>query len=74
MSDHKLKRFSTQSLARKAGRIMLVITSIILACVLILLGVLEFWSYPGKPKPVVDQNGEPLPTAFQKKFLSISTE
>src|ERR1043165_3380637 len=73
MTDHKLKRFSTQSLARKAGRIMLVITSIILACVLILLGVLEFWSYPGKPKPVVDQNGEPLPNSISEKvFVDIN--
>src|ERR1041384_2170325 len=73
MTDHKLKRFSTQSLARKAGRVMLVITSIILACVLILLGVLEFLSYPGKTKPFVDQNGKSLPGSISEKvFVDIN--
>ena len=73
MTDHKLKRLSSHSLARKAGRIMLMITSIILAAILILLGVLEFWSYPGKPKPFVDQNGKPLPSSISEKvFVDIN--
>ena len=42
--------------------------SILSACVLILVGILLFWSYPGKPKPFVDQNGNPLPGSISEKI------
>ena len=32
-----------------------------LACILGLVGVLVYWSYPGKPQPFVDEWGRPLP-------------
>jgi pimeloyl-ACP methyl ester carboxylesterase len=62
-----------QSFARKAGRIMLTIVYIISACMLILVGVLSFWSYPGKPKPFVDQNGSLLSGSISEKvFVEIN--
>jgi hypothetical protein len=48
-----------QSFARLAGRIMLIMISILLAGILILVGVLLLLS-PGKTKPFVDENGRPL--------------
>ena len=52
---------------------MLIIISILLACVTLLVGVLQFWSYPGKPKPIGDKNGNPLPGSISEKiFLNIN--
>ncbi len=52
---------------------MLTIISILLASILILLGILEVWSYPGKPKPFVDKNGNPLPGSISEKvFVDIN--
>jgi len=47
---------------------MLIMFSIVLACVIILLGVLQFWSYPGTPKPFVDQDGNPLANSISEKI------
>jgi pimeloyl-ACP methyl ester carboxylesterase len=52
---------------------MLSIISIIFAGILFLLGVLLFWSYPGKPKPFMDQNGRPLAGSLSEKiYLDIN--
>jgi len=52
---------------------MLITISILSVCVLILVGLLLFWSYPGKPKPFVDQNGNPLPGSISEKiFVNIN--
>ncbi len=52
---------------------MLIMISILLACILILVGVLQFWSYPGKSKPFVDKNGSPLSGSISEKiFLNIN--
>ena len=73
MTDHKIKKLSIQSFARKAGRIMLIVISILLACIFILLGILQLWSYPGKPKPFVDENGIPLAGSLSEKiFVNIN--
>lgn len=68
MIDHKIKRLSIQSFSRKAGRIMLNIISLLLACVLILVALLLLWSYPGKPAPYVDENGSPLAGSISEKI------
>lgn len=57
------------SLARKAGRMTLFILSVLLACLIILFGILEFWSYPGKPAPFVDDSGTPLPNSISEKIF-----
>jgi pimeloyl-ACP methyl ester carboxylesterase len=73
MTDNKGKRFSIQSFAQKAGHIMLIIFSILLACILILVGVLLVWSYPGKPQPFMDENGIPLEGSISEKvFVNIN--
>ncbi len=66
-------RISFQSSIRKAGRIMLTLISIFLVCILILIGVLQVWSYPGKPKPFMDKNGSLLPGSLSEKvFVNIN--
>ena len=42
---------------------MLVLTGILAG-----LGLLLFWSYPGKPRPFVDQNGTVLPGSISEKI------
>ena len=51
---------------------MLTIISILLACILILVGVLQLWS-PGKPEPFLDENGSPLAGSISEKvFVNIN--
>jgi len=46
---------------------MLIVISILLACILILVGVLLLWS-PGKPNPIRDENGNPLAGSISEKI------
>ena len=72
MTNMKVKRLSIKSFVRKMIRIMLTIISILLACILILVGVLQLWS-PGKPTPFVDENGSPLAGSISEKvFVNIN--
>ena len=72
MTDNKVKRLSIQSFAQKAGHIMLIVLAILLACLLILVGVLQLWSH-GKPTPFVDENGSPLAGSISEKvFVNIN--
>jgi pimeloyl-ACP methyl ester carboxylesterase len=55
-----------------AGRIMVVIISIVLVCVLVFVSVLLSWS-PGKPKPFLDEKGIPLAGSISEKvFVTIN--
>ena len=54
------------------NKLKLIIVSILLACLLILVGVLQLWS-PGKPTPFVDENGSPLAGSISEKSMSTST-
>jgi pimeloyl-ACP methyl ester carboxylesterase len=57
----------------KGGRIMPIVITFILACALGLVGVLLFWSYPGKPRPFVDKDGRPLAGSMAEKvFVNIN--
>ncbi len=67
MTNYNKKSQSNRSLAGKAGRIMAWVIAIILAFVLILAGLLLLWS-PGKPKPFVDQDGNPLAGSISEKI------
>jgi pimeloyl-ACP methyl ester carboxylesterase len=69
MTDNKTKWLSIQSFTRKLGHIMLTMTSILLAGILILVAALEFWSYPGTPKPFLDENGKPLAGSISEKIF-----
>jgi pimeloyl-ACP methyl ester carboxylesterase len=73
MTNEKNRQLPIKSFAQKAVRIMLTIISILLACILILVGVLQLWSYPGKPQPFVDENGNPLAGSISEKiFVNIN--
>jgi pimeloyl-ACP methyl ester carboxylesterase len=61
-------KHSKNSLARKAGRAMLLIIGILLAGVLILVGVLALRS-SGKPNPILDEDGRPLPGSLSEKIF-----
>ena len=72
MTEGTTKRLPIQSLAQKAGRIMLIAISIFLACILIFVSLLLLWS-PGKPAPIVDENGKPLAGSISEKvFVDIN--
>ena len=68
MTDTTIKRRPIGSLAQQAGRMLLIIISFLLAGILGLVGVLLAWSYPGKPEPFVDKNGNPLPGSISEKI------
>ena len=73
MTNKKIGDYPIKSFVRKAVRIMLTIISILLVCMLILVGVLQLWSYPGKPQPFVDENGNPLAGSISEKvFVNIN--
>jgi pimeloyl-ACP methyl ester carboxylesterase len=59
---------SIQSFSRKAGRIMLIVASLFLVCTLILVGALLAMS-PGRPEPILDQNGRPLAGSLSEKIF-----
>src|SRR5688500_13705295 len=57
-----------QSIARTLGRGMLIASSLLLAAILGVVGLLLMWSYPGKPQPFLDQQGNPLPGSISEKI------
>ena len=60
------------ALLRTAGRVMLIIISILFAGILIFSGVLLAWS-PGKPPPFVDKDGRRLGGSISEKtFVNIN--
>jgi pimeloyl-ACP methyl ester carboxylesterase len=67
MTNTKAKRLSIQSLAQKAGHMLLITLSIGLAGLLVLVGVLQLWS-PGAPTPFVADDGSPLVGSLSEKF------
>jgi pimeloyl-ACP methyl ester carboxylesterase len=67
-----MKRFSNISLIQKGGRIMLIILSFLLCCILILSGALLVYS-PGKTKPFLNESGKPLEGSISEKvFVDIN--
>jgi pimeloyl-ACP methyl ester carboxylesterase len=67
MAENNIKKLSIQSFMRRAGRIVLITLSILLACILILVGVLLAWS-PGKPKPFLNENGKVTVSSISEKI------
>jgi hypothetical protein len=45
---------------------MLIVVSISLACIIVFVGILLAFS-PGKPRPIVDQNGKPVPGSLSRR-------
>lgn len=60
-------KLSIPFVARKAGRVILIMISILLACTLILVGVLLVCS-PGKPKPFLDKSGKVIASSISEKI------
>ena len=72
ITDIKTKSIPVKSFFRRAIRIMSVILLIILACLLVPTGVLFLYS-PGKPKPFLDEHGNPLAGSISEKiFVNIN--
>ena len=64
--------FSVGSFSRKVGLIMVVGIAIFIVCVIILVGVLSLLS-PGKPRPILDENGNPPAGSLSEKiFVNIN--
>ena len=59
-------KLSIHPVARKAGRVMLITTSILLAGIIILTGILLAIS-PGKPEQFMDESGNPLAGSLSEK-------
>ena len=68
MADNVTGRFTGRSVVRKAGRMILVVISILLAGLLILAGVLALRS-PGKPNPILGEDGKPLAGSISEKIF-----
>jgi pimeloyl-ACP methyl ester carboxylesterase len=60
-------KFSILQSAKKIGRIMLIMISILLAGILVLTSILLVMS-PGKPQPFRDENGNPLAGSLSEKI------
>jgi pimeloyl-ACP methyl ester carboxylesterase len=67
MTVNQNYKHSIRSFTQKAGRIMLVAIVSLLAFILILLGGLVALS-PGKPNPILDENGIPLAGSISEKI------
>jgi pimeloyl-ACP methyl ester carboxylesterase len=67
MAEPEAKTRSIPSLTRKVGRIMLTAISVVLACILILVGALLVISR-GKPNPILAANGGPLEGSISEKI------
>jgi pimeloyl-ACP methyl ester carboxylesterase len=66
-----MKRFSNISILQKGGRIMLIILSFLVVCILILSGALLIYS-PGKVQQFLNESGKPLEGSISEKvFIDI---
>jgi pimeloyl-ACP methyl ester carboxylesterase len=63
-----MNRFSDISNIHRGGRIMLIILSLLVGCILILSGVLFLYS-PGKVKPFLDERGNLLEGSISEKLF-----
>jgi pimeloyl-ACP methyl ester carboxylesterase len=54
--------------ARQAASMLVLGVSTVVGAILTLVGVLLLWSYPGKPRPFVDEQGRPLPGSLAEKI------
>jgi pimeloyl-ACP methyl ester carboxylesterase len=72
MINKQMKQLSIKPFVRKAMGMMLTIMAVLLVCVFLLVGVLLAYS-PGKPEPLVDENGRPQTGSISEKvFVNIN--
>lgn len=67
MTENRINKFTISKFRRMVGRMMLILLSVLLACILILVGVLFAWS-PGKPSPFLNENGKVLAGSISEKI------
>src|SRR5579859_5408059 len=67
-----MKILPVRSLARKAARGMIYVFSVLLAGILILVGLLLYWSYPSQPQPFLDEAGRTVASLSEKVFVNIN--
>lgn len=67
MTKEKIKQLSIKLFVRRAVRTMLIILAALFGCILILVGVLLINS-PGKPEPILDENGRPMVGSISEKI------
>jgi hypothetical protein len=58
-----------RSLAPDAVGLLLVAVATLLGGLFALPGLLQVWSYPGRPRPFVDAAGKPLPRSNSEKIF-----
>jgi len=63
-----MEQFSIQSIIRRGWHIMLILFTILLTCILVLVGVLWAKS-PGKPEPFRDEKGNVLAGSISEKIF-----
>lgn len=56
-----------KSIAKKGGRVMITIVSILLICIILCVGLLMVYSL-GKPKPFLDENGKEIAGSISEKI------
>ncbi|WP_206663588.1 alpha/beta fold hydrolase [Sporolactobacillus shoreae] len=67
MAKTFIKKFTIPKFWRVVGRIMLILLSLLLACILIVVSVLFAWS-PGKPAPFLNESGKVLKGSISEKI------
>jgi pimeloyl-ACP methyl ester carboxylesterase len=72
MTAYKIIKIPVKTFVQKAGRIMWIVISILLVCMLIPIVALLMMS-PGKPAPLLDKNGIPVAGSISEKvFVNIN--
>jgi hypothetical protein len=66
------KKTSFQSAPHWVARLCVIALSALVATIVGLLGLLLFWSYPGRPKPFVDNNGILPGSLSEKIFIEVN--
>src|ERR1051325_2794181 len=64
---------ATRCILNRARRVLLIALAAVFAGMLAVVGLLAFWSYPGRPRPLVDEAGVPLPNSISEKvFIDVN--
>src|SRR5262245_15850463 len=62
-----------RSIMRVTGRLSLIALAALFGGVLGLVGPLAIWSYPGRPRPLVDESGAPMSNGISEKvFIDVN--
>ncbi len=71
MENNKINRISAKEIFKKAKKMLLILVSLLIVCMLILAGLVWVYS-PGKPEPYFEKNGNPLAGSISEKtFVKI---